>query len=326
MAAEQSRYPGTTPRLRIVSDEDAPTYDAESHTAPKRESVVMARAESGETILGTLGVSAFGVYWHLCKRSNKDGQCWPSLDDIAEATMLSRMHVTRMLNALEKDGWVTRTKRSNRHGMATSTLYTIVVKDSTDGCNTIPTKDRTDGCNTPVTSREHDGTVDVTRTSNKLVPNYNDRENPLPPKTRTKRTPDYGGDFEVFWKAYLSHDKNSRSKKPDTEKLWSKLSEAERADAIAAIPLFAAGRDWRDVYIPGAQVWLRSRKWENPPEPAKPNGTGPHLPPGIELPPGVTFPIFEQWIAYRKAGLQMPEERNVLVDRYLAALNGAVRT
>jgi biotin operon repressor len=136
---------------------------------PEREPFVMVPTVVGETILGTLGPSAFAVYWHLSKRS-KDGVSWPSLDDIAESVSLSRMHVTRMVKALEADGWITREQRTNQYGMATSTLYRLTHKPCTNGCNI------------PVTSREHDTPFDVTRTRVKLDLNKIKETAPLPPK------------------------------------------------------------------------------------------------------------------------------------------------
>ena len=157
----------SSPHLRLLRDEDAPTYDADPPTVRAREPFVMVSVSVGETILGTLGPAAFAVYWHLAKRS-KDGKCWPSLDDIAEATMLSRKHVTRMLDALERDGWIYRERRSNAFGMATSTLYTLVEKPRTDGCDMTETRPG------------HDTASNVTRT--RVKPELNKKEtSPLPP-------------------------------------------------------------------------------------------------------------------------------------------------
>ena len=77
--------------------------------------------------------------------------------------------------------------------------------------------------------------------------------------------------------------------------------------------------DWRQAW----QGWLLREKPGRWPGAGRGAAT-PALPPGFELPPGLSFADFQDWIAYRKAGLSMPEERNVLVDRYLAAVNGRV--
>lgn len=149
------------PPVRAIADEEAPAYDGQRKSA----SFVMIPTEVGATIMGTLGASAFGVYWHLARRS-KDGKCWPSLDDIAEATTLSRKHVTRMLDALENDGWITRTRRSNNFKMATSTLYEL------------PHLSRTYGCDMTETSLGHDTPQNVTVTR---VITRDELDNEIPP-------------------------------------------------------------------------------------------------------------------------------------------------
>ncbi len=246
--------------LRVVGEEEPPPYDAVP--SPKlaggfamntsQEPFVQTGKAIGETIMGTLGTAAFGVYWHLSKRA-KNGQCWPSLDDIAEGTMLSRMHVTRMLKALEEAGWITREKRANSFGMSTSTLYTLIEKP------------RTNGCNIPVTSREHDDPSDVTRTRRKREQNEKEQESTRESSNSAKsKRPAYTDEFRVFMRAYPAKGRGSFS---DAFKIWLTLDAEDRADAIAAIPKFVAGKDWQEGFQPGPEVWLRGRRWENPPVP-----------------------------------------------------------
>lgn len=241
-------------------------YDANR----QRDPFVMVDTATGETILATLGCSAFGVYWHLCKRST-DGKCWPSLDDIADATSLSRMHVTRMLSALETDGWIAREKRSNKHGLSTSTLYTILEKS------------RTYGCNIPVTCREPNTVRDVTRTRTKLDTNQNVGEPPLTPphieslfdeptpeepkpkreKPKRSNLPAYTEEFESFWSAY---PKGHGSKVPSYSE-WRKLSDEDRVLAVEALDAWKQSRRWREGFVRDAERYLKHRMFENPPEP-----------------------------------------------------------
>lgn len=176
----------TRSAFRVVR-EDTDPYDAspEPPTVSRRRRVVIVDAEAGETVLATLGGSAFGVYWHLCKRA-KDGQCWPSLDDIAEATKLTRKHVTRMLDALETGGWITRKKRSNAYHMATNTLYTIAVTSNETGCDMMGT------------SSGHDEVSNVTRTSNQQEFNYVTPSGVTkPPKSPTPKKSSMPADFDL---------------------------------------------------------------------------------------------------------------------------------
>jgi len=124
-------YPTTvSPTLRIVRNEDAPIDDE----LPVRRPFVMVDQEAGRTILATLGGACFGVFWTLQSHA-KAGACWPSLDTIADANHITRKHVTRLLDQLEAAGWITREKRTNEYGMATSTLYRISDKRDTSGCD-----------------------------------------------------------------------------------------------------------------------------------------------------------------------------------------------
>lgn len=231
--------------LRVIGDDE------------RREPFVQVVASAGETIMGTLGTAAFGVYWHLCKRAN-NGQCWPSLDDISEATKLSRMHVTRMLDLLEDGGWITRTKRTNAYGMATSTLYTIIEKPHESGCNI------------GFTSVSHDELSDVTRTRTKPDTNQDPPTGeitpPTPPEKKSKRkvkaAPTYSEDFTTrFWALYPG----GRGSKLKAFERWEALSEADRDDAVSWLPVFLQCREWKRGYHPGPEVWIGDRRWENPP-------------------------------------------------------------
>lgn len=185
--------------LRMITDGDRPAYDTESQQ--QRRAVVRTDMEAGETILATMGGNALGVYWHLCKRAT-DGECWPSLDDIAEATKLSRKHVTRILDDLEAGGWIERKRRTNRYGMATSTMYRIIVKS------------RTDGCDIDETRRGHGVDMDPSEMSHELVTNHiqtnnkpEDVNTPLPPETggsdgRPKKPLPENGVAQQIVKAY----------------------------------------------------------------------------------------------------------------------------
>lgn len=250
------------PLLRVVRDEESPTYDGDWRVTrvelePKRVSTVMVTADVGRTILGTLGPSAFAVYWHLTMRS-KDGQCWPSLDDIADGTTLSRMHVTRMLNALEEGGWITRQKRTNEFGFSTSTLYTIIEKQRTDGCNIV------------VTSREHEGTVDVTRTSSELVVNKNVVNTLAPsPKTESRKRTAYTDEFETFWVGYP----RGHGTKGKAFAEWQKLTAEDRQAAIVGLDAWKSSRRWQEGFIKDADGYLKWRFWDNPPESSRPAST-----------------------------------------------------
>ena len=65
--------------------------------------------------------------------------------------------------------------------------------------------------------------------------------------------------------------------------------------------------------FPGAQVWLKERRWEDPPGGA----------PGFALPPGVTLEAVQEWCVRRQRGVANAPDRERIVDAYLAATKGA---
>jgi DNA-binding MarR family transcriptional regulator len=239
----------SSPQLRVIRDEDTPLYDGIAPAQAMARGFTMMSNEVGETILCDLGASAFGVYWHLAKRS-KNGQCWPSLDDIADATKMSRKNVTRMLDILENEGWITRTKRSNAYGMQRSTLYTLVEKPRTYACDRDGTEPgQGDVENVTRTIRKQDGEQEPKRERQK-----NTRS------TAQKPAIEYTEAFEQFWRAYPS----GRGNKFPSFKHWQRMSAADRDAAQLAIPKWKAA--WGDVqFIPYCEKWLGERRWENDP-------------------------------------------------------------
>ena len=68
---------------------------------------------------------AIAVWHYLVRRSNKAGECWPSINRIARELHMSRTTVKRALDDLEQSGWLRRQHRWRENGALTSTLYTI---------------------------------------------------------------------------------------------------------------------------------------------------------------------------------------------------------
>lgn len=60
------------------------------------------------------------VLAYLAERANDDGECWPSVDLIADETEFGRRTVIRALGTLADGGWltVTRTGKSNVYRLA----------------------------------------------------------------------------------------------------------------------------------------------------------------------------------------------------------------
>lgn len=87
----------------------------------------------------------------------------------------------------------------------------------------------------------------------------------------------YSADFESLWSQYPPVTNNSKLR---AWKAWERLSRSERADALAAIPVFVDSDGWRRGYAPHTSTFLNGKPWEDLEAAAaraspSPNGTGP---------------------------------------------------
>ncbi len=68
---------------------------------------------------------AKAVYMYLKDRSNKEGQCYPSIRTIAKELQLSRRTVERAVDDLVRAGLVTKEQRWRENGGRSSLLFTL---------------------------------------------------------------------------------------------------------------------------------------------------------------------------------------------------------
>lgn len=66
---------------------------------------------------------AFTVYRYLLDRANKDGECWPSVNKIADDIKLSPATVRRAIKDLKKVGLIETKQRYREQGGKSSLLY-----------------------------------------------------------------------------------------------------------------------------------------------------------------------------------------------------------
>ena len=65
------------------------------------------------------------VYLYLRKRSNKDGNCFPSIPTVSRDTGLSEATVKRAIGDLIAAGWLQKEPRLRRNGARSSNLYLL---------------------------------------------------------------------------------------------------------------------------------------------------------------------------------------------------------
>ena len=86
----------------------------------------------------------------------------------------------------------------------------------------------------------------------------------------------YPEDFETFWKSYPPRGKPaSRNGKGPAMDVWRRMSQEQRAEAMAAVPQQI---EWGVLnqdpqFIPMAMTWLRQRRWLDE-KPEGPKGKG----------------------------------------------------
>ena len=68
---------------------------------------------------------AVAVYTYLYDRANKNGECWPSLNTIADDIKLSPATVRRAIKDLRNAGFVTTQQRYREHGGKSNLLFEI---------------------------------------------------------------------------------------------------------------------------------------------------------------------------------------------------------
>lgn len=245
--------------LRVVAiGEEPPMYDPPERTRP--EPFAMMSAAVFDKLAGD--GDAIAVFMAIAKHANKDGECWPSIATLCALTGYSDKHVRAKINRLVELGIIAKEPRVTG-GMKSVNVYRICQKSPENQIGmeyrTSGTTNRTDRYGVPDSSVP--GT-DRTKT-NELNPEELDRGTPHPSPKRP--SPEYADDFESrFWAIY---PKNGRGSKKKAAEIWKRLSPEDRDAAVAAIPVFAAGRDWQRGFSPGANVWLGDRRWENPPPP-----------------------------------------------------------
>lgn len=68
---------------------------------------------------------AVAVYLYLAERSDKKGECWPSIPTIAENLKISESTVRRAVKELKKEGLLKTEQRFRQNGGKSSLCYKL---------------------------------------------------------------------------------------------------------------------------------------------------------------------------------------------------------
>ena len=175
--------------------------------------------------------------------ADSNGECWPSFQTIANRSDITRRHVIRVVDGLEKAGYLT--KVSVRPYKPTT--YRICVRTS-DVVMSLVTEE------TLVTARSLGSDSTVTSTSDTAM-------SPEPPIEPPKNRHIHG--FDDFWALYP----NKKAKR-DCQKAWEKIvTDDDTFKAIMrALPSHVRSDSWKKEggkYIPYPAKWLRQGMWED---------------------------------------------------------------
>ena len=240
--------------------------------------VVHTDRELAERIMRECGLPAFSVYFALCGFCDASGECFPSVETLADKVGRTDRTIRRQMNILEPAGFVERLKgpKGNRYRV----LRTPKLDDNVTGQICPPADDDT-GQKRPATA---DTIVRSQRTSMspKDIPEklHQRRDTNIScsgdsesfeltsrPKTKTKQPKraakpnDYSVEFMEFWQAYPR-----RVGKAKALQAWNKAIGQghdpkhiiERATLFAQSPSGQQGK-----FTPHPTTWLNAGRFED---------------------------------------------------------------
>lgn len=198
-----------------------------------------------------LGATPLRVLIAIARHVDENGRGFPSLDSIARLTKLDRRNVPAALKKLEEQGWITRERRKDKSGDATSTAYTISYPkvSSDDMAGDMP------GHDTPAIT-PHD-----TVSSDDMTPGVMSGHALTAHlfKQPTEQPRNGGAEsFEAFWSAYPR-----RVGKGIARKVFARaLKKIDAPRLIEATQRFAKTCQGKEPeFIPHPSTWLNGERW-----------------------------------------------------------------
>jgi hypothetical protein len=204
----------------------------------------------------------------IAAHADAEGRAYPSMTTISVATGIARGDVPRMLRHLEQLGLLRRDRRSEAHGGAASTIYTIVFENTggvSAGADTVSAQLRTG-----VPAQQQVGCL---LTSTRGVSAGADLTNKNRPSNKRRRiVRPYANqsvadlEFETFWRIFPKRGPHTNPKHPAREQYLAALNrgtdpkEINRGAENYAAAMARTATLAR--YIKQARYWLKDRLWE----------------------------------------------------------------
>lgn len=210
------------------------------------------------------------VYAAISLHAGGDGSAFPSYATIASLTGLSRSTIARAIHRLAGGGHAaihTTPGATNVYHLSTHPRFAQAVSSRQDPSrhDTPPVSPvNTTGVTSEPEEFTHDTGVVSPGDGGGVTSELKQEQ-----LTKTTKSMLSSQGFDEFWAMYPHYSgRSSRKLSLDT---WRRLSQADRQQIIAALPAHAQQPDWtkdRGMYVPGAHIWLRQRRWEAPLNPA----------------------------------------------------------
>lgn len=211
----------------------------------------------------------------LANYADESGECFPSISTLAEQTRQSPATVRRRLRDLEEQGFIERVEQFRSNGTQTVNIFRLLMGQNSGS----------EGMGVP--SQSERGTLSICEgdpltsergTQSSVIgqePSFEPSYEPIPPlppeggvacglKTDEGDEAN-GGDapdatqFDAFWGAYPSDPADTEY---EAQKAWARLSVADRAKALIALPRYLEHCRTKPLIVRAAKSYLRNRVFE----------------------------------------------------------------
>jgi DNA-binding transcriptional regulator YhcF (GntR family) len=229
-----------------------------------------------------LTVYARSVLMALSSRANEKGECWPSLDTIAQDAKVSKSTVQRVIPQLIEYGYISKEKRTKR-GMTIAPKYRMLF-DKTGAASEKPSDVEGSQSDHPGYSHRPRGVVSQTmggsQSDHRSIEREVDKgsierevEPPISPKggdtekptRKTSKRYEYSDEFETFWNIYPRKD----SKRRALTAFNNALKRATLEELCAGAARYANDPNRVAQYTKHAATWLNGDCWLDEPLPAR---------------------------------------------------------
>jgi len=191
------------------------------------------------------GIYATGVYVSLCRHSNLEQKCWPSIKKIAEELNISQTQTRRAIKILEEYKII----KKEQLGKKLNNRYWLLNKSEWSDRTLTDSPDRTPTTSPQDTHPLPDRTLHSKETHSK--------------ETHSKEIP-YSPSFLEFWNIYPN-----KKGKGFAWNIWKRLKiSSELKDTIikALQNHIDHEKNWKvegGKFIPHPSTWLNQRRWED---------------------------------------------------------------